>query len=95
MTYMMLGLTDCSTGKGLVILPVRLFMQRHGDGTFAAILSRLCCSRCKGFGACGHWVIACHTVSVLPRGYVVWGTIPANRYYERFAEFWHDQGILT
>ena len=32
--------------KGVVIYPVRLIAEQHGDRTFAAVLARLRCSRC-------------------------------------------------
>jgi hypothetical protein len=40
-----LELTCC---RGQVVIPVRLLMRQHGDPTFATILARLRCRRCKG-----------------------------------------------
>ena len=37
--------------RGQVILPVRLLLNKHGDPTFAALLARLRCGRCKGHPA--------------------------------------------
>jgi hypothetical protein len=34
--------------RGQVIIPVQLLMRQQGDMTFAAILARLRCQRCKG-----------------------------------------------
>ena len=33
--------------RGQVMLPVRLLLQEHGDPTFAELLRRLRCQRCK------------------------------------------------
>jgi hypothetical protein len=34
--------------RGQIVIPVRLLMREHGDQTFAAVLARLRCQRCKG-----------------------------------------------
>lgn len=35
--------------KGVVSLPVKLMIQRHGDRTFEDALRRLRCGRCRGW----------------------------------------------
>jgi hypothetical protein len=34
--------------RGQVVIPVRLLIRQHGSPTFATILARLRCQRCKG-----------------------------------------------
>ncbi len=38
----------CPCSPRVTVLPVRLLLDRHGDGRFAAVLARLTCSACKG-----------------------------------------------
>ena len=44
----MLGPLSSNACRGQVVIPVRLLMRQHGDPTFATILARLRCQRCKG-----------------------------------------------
>jgi hypothetical protein len=45
------GLPECrlelNCCRGQVVIPVRLLIRQHGDPTFATILARLRCQRCK------------------------------------------------